>query len=89
MLCLTAFALSLHPTVPTATALWDTFILTFFLGRNFTCSHCTKDMWDKRLMEARPKVFCVNATAVNCIRWQNGNAFAYGFKLRKNVSQEG
>ena len=34
-------------------------------------------------MEAHPKVFCVNMTAVNCIRWHNDNAFAYRFKLRE------
>ena len=34
-------------------------------------------------MEAHPKVFCVNMTAVNCIRWHNDNVFAYRFKLRE------
>ena len=33
-------------------------------------------------MEAHPKVFCVNMTAVNCIIWHNDNAFAYRSKLR-------
>ena len=44
-------------TIPTATTLWDTFILTFFLGRNFICSHCTNDKWDMGIMEAHPKAF--------------------------------
>ena len=35
-------------------------LLTFFLGRNFTCSHYTNDKWDKGIMETHP-----NATAVN------------------------
>ena len=40
-------------------------------------------------MEAHPKVFCVNMTAVNCLRWHNDYAFAYRFKLREKVNQEG
>ena len=44
-------------TIPTATTLWDTFILTFFLGRKFICLHNTKDKWDMRIIEAHPKVF--------------------------------
>ena len=38
-------------TVPTATTLWDAFILTFFLGRNFLLAHTeqttsgTKEPW--------------------------------------------
>ena len=50
-----------------------TFISIFFMGRNFTCSHCKNDKWDKGIMEAHPKVFCVNMTAVNCMRWHNDN----------------
>ena len=41
------------------------------------------DKWDKGIVEAHPKVFCVNATAVNCIRWHNDTAFTYRFKLRE------
>ena len=45
------------PQVPTATTLWDTFILAFFLGQHFTCLHCTNDKWDKGIIEDHPKVF--------------------------------
>ena len=34
-------------------------------------------------MEAHPKVFCVNASAVNYLRWHNDSAFANRFKLRE------
>ena len=44
-------------TVPSATTLWDTFIITFFLGRHFTCPPCANDKWDKGIMEAHPKAF--------------------------------
>ena len=56
--CLTAFEpLSPPPTphthtVPSATTLWDTFIITYFLGRPFA-----NDKWDKGIMEAHPKAF--------------------------------
>ena len=30
-------------TVPSATTLWDTFIITLFLGRHFTCPPCAND----------------------------------------------
>ena len=33
-------------------------------------------------MEPIEKLFCVNMTAVNCIRWHNDNAFAYRFKVK-------
>ena len=44
-------------TVPSATTLWDTFIITFFFGRHFTCPPCANDKWDKGIMEAHPKAF--------------------------------
>ena len=39
------------------------------------------------MMEAHPKVFASSASAVNCIRWHNDNAFAYRFKIREKVGQ--
>ena len=33
--------------------------------------------------------FCVNATAVNCIRGHNDSAFACRFNLKEKISQEG
>ena len=60
--------------------------LNLFLGSElFTCSHRTNDKWDKGTMETHPKVFAVNATAVNCVRWQNDNAFDCRFKLREKI----
>ena len=38
-------------------------------------------------MEAHPNVFCVNMTAVNCIRWHNDKAFAYRFKGKRLIKK--
>ena len=43
-------------TVPSATTLWDTFIITL-LGRHFTCPPCANNKWDKGIKEAHPKAF--------------------------------
>ena len=50
--------------VPSATTLWDTFIITFFLGRHFTCPPLQTT--NGRGNHGSPsKSFCVNATTVN------------------------
>ena len=70
-------------TVPTATTLWDTFILTFFYWVGTLLAHTQKRQMGQGNHGSPSKSFCINTTAVNCIRWHNDNAFAYLFKLRE------
>ena len=62
------------------------FYLNLFLGSELYLLTLNKRYVGQGYSGSSSKSFCVNATAVNYIRWQNGNAFAYRFKLTKKKS---
>ena len=69
-------------TVPTSTTLSDTFISTFSWIATLL-AHTQKRQVGQGNHGSPSKRFCVNTTAVNCIRWRHDNVFAFLFKLRE------
>ena len=75
-------------TVPTATALLDTFILTFSLGSELYLLTLHKRQVGQGIMDAHPKVFFFFFFFVNAISWHNDNVFACRFKSREKAYAE-
>ena len=57
--------------------------LNLFLGPDLYLLTLNKRYVGQGYHGSPSKSFCVNATAVNYTRWQNGNVLAYRFKLRE------
>ena len=60
------------------------FYLNLFLGSELYLLTLHKRQVGQGNHGSPSKSFCVNATAVNCIRWHYDNAVAYRFNLKGN-----
>ena len=71
-----------HPHCPYGRNTMGYIYLNLFLGSELYLHTLHKRQVGQGYHASTFKSFCVNATAVNCIRGHNNNAFAYRFKLR-------